>query len=322
MLFQTIDGAGAPAHSVFERVIAPFAAAILLALLVKNIILREDFLTVVTGIILVMVVWNYCAAHLGIARRVPVGIVLISSGVGICLSIIVAGPPGALWTFPTIIFGYFVVSLTFARVFACAMVLSVPALASQSWDLDLTSRLWGSLIATTVAFDILICRIIELNQKLVDLSMKDPLTGCFNRRYIPSLERRRSTRSEEMHLLSIDVDNFKSVNDTFGHDAGDSVLKDIAETAAREVRESDCIIRLGGDEFAIILNAAGSDESKAIAARITQRIAASENPYMATVTLSIGIARIDAGDTIASAISRADKNLYEAKKSGRNQVVA
>jgi diguanylate cyclase (GGDEF)-like protein len=158
----------------------------------------------------------------------------------------------------------------------------------------------------------------------------DPLTGVFNRRYFQTrleeeLERsRRHTLS--LTLLLLDIDNFKTINDTFGHLAGDAVIKDIAEILRRSVRMFDVCARFGGEEFAIIMPGSNAESVATVAERIRERIESyrSTEPSMTDVriTVSIGIGVSNASMSPRELINRADQALYIAKRDGKNVVRA
>jgi diguanylate cyclase (GGDEF)-like protein len=156
------------------------------------------------------------------------------------------------------------------------------------------------------------------------LSVTDPLTGLLNRRYLEKRlieEIQRSKRHRfPMSLMMLDVDQFKSYNDTFGHPAGDTALKIVASILQDILRGDDVAARYGGEEFAILLPQTTSTEAAAIAERLRQRIERTEFPKR-KVTVSIGIAscsnEIDTPDDL---IGAADHALYEAKNQGRNNV--
>ena len=156
------------------------------------------------------------------------------------------------------------------------------------------------------------------------LSVTDPLTGLLNRRYlekrlIEEIERSKRYRFP-MSLMMLDVDDFKSYNDTFGHPAGDTALKIVATILQDILRGADVAARYGGEEFAILLPQTTSTEAAAIAERLRQRIEHTEFPKR-KVTVSIGIASCSNEiDTPADVIGAADHALYEAKNHGRNNV--
>jgi diguanylate cyclase (GGDEF)-like protein len=156
------------------------------------------------------------------------------------------------------------------------------------------------------------------------LSVTDALTGLLNRRYIEERlaeEIMRSLRHRfPMSLMMLDVDNFKSYNDSYGHPAGDAALEIVAEVLKETLRGDDVAARYGGEEFAILLPQTSCEEAAPIAERIRQRIERTKFPKR-KVTVSIGIAEFSRGlDSPKDLISAADVALYEAKNHGRNNV--
>lgn len=156
------------------------------------------------------------------------------------------------------------------------------------------------------------------------LSVTDALTGLLNRRYLEKRlieEIQRSKRHRfPMSVMMLDVDEFKSYNDAFGHPAGDAALRIVAGVLQDILRGADVAARYGGEEFAILLPQTTSVEAAAIAERLRQRIEHTEFPKR-QVTVSIGIASISNDlDTPAAVIGAADSALYEAKNNGRNNV--
>ena len=133
--------------------------------------------------------------------------------------------------------------------------------------------------------------------------------------------------SKQVSLLMIDVDNFKKVNDTHGHIAGDAVLCDIAGTIARDVRGFDLTARYGGEEFVVVMPDTSVEIAAAVAERLRERIAGSRVSVRGVVpdiavSVSIGVAQsTGAEDTPAALLGRADGALYQAKGQGRNKVV-
>jgi len=172
-----------------------------------------------------------------------------------------------------------------------------------------------------------VARRIELEEKLRYQAHTDGLTGANNRRYFMELGREEISRSlrydRPLSLLLIDLDHFKTINDTFGHDAGDKVLHRFSWLCRRTLREPDIFGRLGGEEFAVII----PEESLEGAQQTAERLRATvEEEFAATpyrLTISIGVAEICNTDTSISALlKRADAMMYEAKRHGRNRVVS
>jgi len=171
--------------------------------------------------------------------------------------------------------------------------------------------------------------ITELSQKVKELeknSNLDALTNVFNRRaLIQYLEKviSKEKLKYELHLLILDIDDFKTVNDTYGHIAGDKILIFIANILHKTLRDGDKIFRYGGEEFIIILNRTSSESCLEIANRLLYLIRSNKLIYKGnslTVTMSIGATKHHAGDTPESIIARADKALYKSKKNGKNQM--
>lgn len=169
---------------------------------------------------------------------------------------------------------------------------------------------------------------------LSDLSTTDIVTGGHNRLYVErtlEVESARTMRyGHALSLLMFDLDNFKTVNDTCGHAAGDDVLREVWQSALHAVREMDTVGRFGGDEFLIVLPETGSREAHALALRlqreVQERLGArfGDTAPQGRVTLSIGIATW-AGDeklNIGRLMACADEHLYEAKRAGKDQIVS
>jgi diguanylate cyclase (GGDEF)-like protein/PAS domain S-box-containing protein len=168
----------------------------------------------------------------------------------------------------------------------------------------------------------------QLFEKANRLSLTDPLTELFNRRYFidfASLEFERVRRyARTLSVAMVDVDHFKSVNDSHGHHIGDITLREIALRIKNSVRAVDVVARYGGEEFVILMPETGIDEAIQVAERVRQVIAGSpiENEDVAvSVTLSLGIVELDKNtNNLAELIKCADQALYKAKAGGRNRV--
>jgi len=185
-------------------------------------------------------------------------------------------------------------------------------------------------LGTTVAGQIaLSLASLRLRDTLRDQSVRDPLTGLFNRRFMEeSLEREMQRAVRKNHPVSIlfaDLDNFKRFNDTFGHDAGDYVLKIVADLFRKSVRADDVVCRYGGEEFGFILPESSSENAVIRANELREATKKMEMGYqnssLGTLTLSIGVATFpEHGETVEELLKTADKCLYTAKSAGRDQV--
>ncbi|MEH3143772.1 MAG: PleD family two-component system response regulator [Methylobacterium frigidaeris] len=172
----------------------------------------------------------------------------------------------------------------------------------------------------------------ESVQASMELAVTDGLTGLHNRRYLDShlagLFAEPTLRSRPVSLLLLDIDRFKSINDRFGHDAGDEVLRDFADRIRSHTRGIDIVARFGGEEIVVVVPDTGLDGARQVAERIRERVesapfAIHRGTRSVDVTVSIGVAARQPGDTCAlDLLKRADTALYKAKEEGRNRVVA
>jgi len=169
-------------------------------------------------------------------------------------------------------------------------------------------------------------------QSSIEMAITDALTGLHNRRYMEThlgtLVEQAAQRGKPLSLLMLDIDFFKSVNDTHGHDAGDDVLREFALRVRRSVRNIDLACRLGGEEFVIVMPETDMQVAAMVAERLRRRIAGEPFPVqqgakLLNITLSIGLASLaSATDTPEMILKRADQALYRAKRDGRNRVVS
>ncbi|MGE5255699.1 MAG: diguanylate cyclase [Hyphomicrobiales bacterium] len=164
-------------------------------------------------------------------------------------------------------------------------------------------------------------------------SDRDGLTGILNRRafdrHLTDLIARNTVKSQIFALLMIDIDDFKRINDTYGHLTGDSVLVAVVNKCRQSVRGEDVLARYGGEEFAIILTGASLRNAVKKGRQICEAIATTRylleglpSQETLSLTVSIGVSLCRSGDTGASLVDRADKALYQAKKAGKNRVVS
>jgi diguanylate cyclase (GGDEF)-like protein/PAS domain S-box-containing protein len=171
---------------------------------------------------------------------------------------------------------------------------------------------------------------IKLREALRTQSVKDMLTGLYNRRYLEEIlerEIRRAARAaQSLGILMIDLDHFKNFNDTYGHDAGDAVLRETAQFLSKGIRAEDFVCRYGGEEFVVILPTADMSNSQARAERLRSKMREMTVMYqgksLGMITISIGVASFPQhGMSPKELMAAADAALYEAKRAGRDQVV-
>lgn len=170
---------------------------------------------------------------------------------------------------------------------------------------------------------------IRLREALRNQSVKDALTGLYNRRYLEEVlarEVRRAARSQQsLGILMIDLDHFKSFNDTYGHDAGDAVLRETGASLAKSIRAEDFIFRFGGEEFVVVLPtadvAASSMRAERLRMQMKELTVLHQGRSMGMLTISVGVAVFPQhGAAPKELMAAADAALYEAKRGGRDQV--
>jgi two-component system cell cycle response regulator len=167
-------------------------------------------------------------------------------------------------------------------------------------------------------------------QMSIEMAITDALTGLYNRRYmethVGTLVEQAISRGKPLTVLVLDIDYFKSVNDSYGHDAGDDVLREFALRIRKSIRGIDLACRYGGEEFVVVMPETDMSVATMVAERLRRRIASEafavqQGGRTIEVTISIGIAALGRDDNAATVLKRADQALYRAKRDGRNRVV-
>ncbi|EDZ63714.1 diguanylate cyclase with PAS/PAC sensor [Sulfurimonas gotlandica GD1] len=166
---------------------------------------------------------------------------------------------------------------------------------------------------------------IEMENKLQKLATIDSLTGIYNRHKTNEeieIQLAKAKRyDEEFALVMFDIDHFKDVNDTYGHDAGDDILKEFSDVVLKHIRESDRFGRWGGEEFMLLLPKVDKDEAIRVADKIREFVSRYPFNKLSRITVSVGASIYRENDTKESLLKRTDEALYQAKSSGRNRVI-
>ena len=165
--------------------------------------------------------------------------------------------------------------------------------------------------------------LLEDKNELTRMALTDNLTGLSNRTHMNQILHKEFSRFERHNqrfgIIMLDIDHFKLINDKFGHDAGDEVLKTLAATFDKAIRSSDFVARWGGEEFLICCTTIEEEDLLPIAETIRQLVATTNFNHKGQITASLGCAAIVKGESIGDLIKRADVALYEAKNNGRNR---
>ena len=183
---------------------------------------------------------------------------------------------------------------------------------------------------TVKLFIELLKRIVELNKQVLKLAITDPLTRLYNRSYLKLFVEDKLLKLWQrerfpISVAMIDLDNFKKINDTYGHSVGDQVLKALADLLRQELRSSDVPIRYGGEEILVVFPYTKKEEAYRALSRIKEKFTQLDFPVESPVTFSAGIAStpcdLQSAIPFEELIKLADERLYEAKRSGKNKIV-
>jgi len=170
----------------------------------------------------------------------------------------------------------------------------------------------------------------KARQQLKILASQDPLTNLYNRRYFKDISQKlvniAKREGSELSVIMLDIDKFKNINDTYGHSIGDEVIINLAGLLIAQTRESDIVARFGGEEFAILLpstNKGGAYKTASTIREVVERqiLTLDNKNIQYTISLGVDCFDITADEKIDPTLNRADRSLYQAKNSGRNQVI-
>ncbi len=169
--------------------------------------------------------------------------------------------------------------------------------------------------------------VASYEKRLMELNIKDGLTGLYNRRFLEQKLKEEMGRykrySRPFSIIMLDIDHFKRINDTYGHQCGDKVLQSIASTVLSHIRKTDFLARYGGEEFCCVLPETRIEQALILAERLRKAVSKIKIKYKVKMTVSLGVAEARKGiDTPELLLKKADDALYRAKESGRNRVMA
>jgi diguanylate cyclase (GGDEF)-like protein len=302
------------AASVF---VAPFG--------VNNFVHGRVLLGVAISAMVAIFVINGVAVHFKKRPPIPFGLLLAPMYASLLLSIAQQGTLGMLWCYPAALFAFFILPRLFAVASGAVLTIAATPLVYQAAGTDVALRFAVSMLLTAIVMHIITGVMSRLQEELEDLAATDPLTGALNRRQMETslseAVERRSRSNASASVLLIDIDHFKNINDSFGHDAGDKVLKALVALVKKRARRLDRVFRMGGEEFLVLLSDTRAPDAVIHAERL--RLLVSDAPLVDTlsITISIGVAECVPGQAVDAWIKQADDALYFAKQDGRNRVV-
>lgn len=235
------------------------------------------------------------------------------------------GTIGILWCYPALIAFYFIMHEREAWIANILLLLVVSPMAWNFFKEPLAIRIIATLITTSIFSAVFIRVITRQQSRLHEMAITDPLTGLLNRMTLQTsleqaIQQFQRTRIP-MSLLAIDLDYFKKINDQFGHDTGDRVLKEIGLLLRKRCRGVDKVFRLGGEEFLVLLFNGDAKNISVVAEDILKSVTELDISPGIMVTASIGIATLNEDEDWKAWLKRSDQNLYLAKQQGRNRFV-
>lgn len=243
----------------------------------------------------------------------------------LALSLREQGVIGAFWCFPAVLAFYFTLPERKAWISNAALYAVAVPWAWSVLELPVAARVAATLLGVIV-FSGIFVRVISVQQRALEAqAVTDTLTGLLNRALLAStldqaMEQSRRTGTP-MTLLALDLDDFKEINDTLGHAAGDAVLRGVADVIRTRIRRSDVAFRLGGEEFLAFLYGADEERGQQVAEDLRAALASEALVPGRPVTASVGLASYCKDASWEAWLKRCDDNLYSAKATGRNRVV-
>ena len=298
-----------------------------LPLTIKNFVIGETFLAcVLLSFLVSLLIEAYAVLYLHkniIGYSVPLALISLS----IILSVDIFGTLATYWVFPIITAVVFIIPQRYAIIINSIIILGTTMAATQHQVPAITLRFFIALLCCAFISHFAIEALRKLQHELRNLSTKDSLTGAFNRYQLETFlqsaadEKLQNPQSLVQSSIAIlDIDYFKQVNDLYGHDVGDQIIKEVVNTIKANTRKSDILFRLGGDEFLLLLIGTSKDDANDIVKHFSRLISEGRSSAPFQINLSIGIAELVAHEEIDTWMKRADIALYAAKNNGRNQV--
>ncbi len=246
----------------------------------------------------------------------------------LCLSGFVAtlhlmGPQQIVWGYPALVVAFYLLKLKEAvAATVLTLVIIVPILIPQLELFTLISAV-TTMIVTSVFAYVFAALTRDQRKLLIDLATCDPLTGAGNRRALvqkmDDIIARHERDKVSASLILLDLDDFKAINDEFGHAVGDDVLVRFAEVIKLRIRQTDSFYRFGGEEFVILMDGQQIEPAVRLAEQLRLLVEANELVANREVTISLGVAELQNGESADDWLRRADDALFEAKHGGRNQ---
>jgi diguanylate cyclase len=243
--------------------------------------------------------------------------------VGVITTVYIRGEHQIFWAYPAVLAVFYLAKPGEAVLITTVTIIAlVPALVPTMDGITLTTA-FVTLISTS-AFAYAFAYLSRgQRDQLAQLARKDPLTGAGNRRALDEklgeLCAAQSRANTPSSLVILDIDNFKDINDEFGHAVGDHILVRLTEIIELRIRLTDSLYRIGGEEFVVVIEGQTKDTARRVAEQLRKLVETNELAPRGIVTISLGVAQLTPGESPGDWLRRADLALYESKRRGRNQ---
>ncbi len=263
-------------------------------------------------------------AHVYVTGKTNLAGIVVSVSVMIIVwaSVYVKGQGQLFWAYPALVATFFLVTLRLAAVIVSVFLVAMIPVVLLHADLVLGGAFYLTVIANSAAVYAFVYRMQEQQKLLSTLAIRDPLTGAGNRRAMEEklveLVDLQNRRVSEVSLIFMDLDNFKAINDKFGHSEGDEVLVQLAKIVAERIRSTDTFYRYGGEEFVVLAENTNVTGVLKLAEELRTAVQACKILQLHHVSISSGCAQYQAGETGSEWVGRADAAMFQAKDEGRN----
>jgi len=292
--------------------------------LVEHIINGRLTMSVVAVLVMFILMVNSCTLYRSKKQLVPIWLFFILLHIVLFYSAHSIGGEALFWSFPLLFIMIFVASKSTVKFLTSFSLVFLIACAFELLNFEYASRFAITIILTCIFSSVLVNYLTKMQDELSGLAVRDPLTNALNRRQMDAFlndaieETKRGFGPASLVLL--DIDHFKVLNDSQGHGVGDKVLVDLVETLHQRQRRLDHVFRIGGEEFLILLR--NTELKHAITTAESLRLSVEEDELFEgqAITVSLGVAEYQTGESSEEWLARADVNLYEAKNLGRNRV--
>ncbi len=296
--------------------ISPFA---IIRFMQQNWIMALVDILMIAGMVIIF-------AYVYLTRRThyPSIILALTALSGLSVVTFLKGAEVIYWAYPTMIGLYFILSPHLAVLFGSVTAIVLVLILMGTLELPHFIAILLTLAVNNIFAYIFSRGMNRHSQQLTELTRLDPLTNAGNRRSLDEKLREVTQLLERSHhdaaLIFIDIDHFKTINDTYGHAMGDDVLIKLVASLKNRIRKSDYVYRMGGEEFVVLAMCSTENAVRQLAEDLRRLVEHEEYIEGHKVTTSLGVAMYQLNDPVGHWLERADNALYEAKRTGRNKV--